>query len=156
MKNLENFFIADENIGIYIAPNVKVEIDEIKNLYRNEFGLRLLDSKEIFWGPYLKRLPNLTVDYKSLNRSYGLINEPVLKKILMVSGRDHYPNGLLIITSKMESIRRTNIKLVRPWDIGATILALITNLLPADMDGSCIPILGCYAKRMPLTKILCS
>ena len=150
----KNLFIAEENTGIYVIPSIRDKLDEIKSLYYSEFGLRLLNSEDIFWGPYLKYLPDLIVDYRSLDRSYGLINEPVLKKIFMIEGRNHYPNGLLVITGNACCAKRVKAKLVKPWDIGATIFALITNLLPDDMDGKCLPMLECHAKKFPLSKKL--
>jgi len=124
--------------GMYVntRDNVCREIIKKLLLLLTRFGIRFVSSREIFWGPYVERLPN-----------YVLKSVRVLSPVIMFNAKyfrheifgGHAFGGILSIIGKNIINIKTKegdvITSIEPWDIVPTVLGLMNVPLPHDTDG---------------------
>jgi len=89
--------------------------------------------EEVYWGPYVKRAPNLVimVDHE---RGYRFGTIRISTRVYNHEERcDHHPYGIISFIG--EDVAFGELGLVKAWDVAPTIMAYMGVPIPDDTDG---------------------
>jgi len=118
--------------GIFVRDVNHVErVKKVLLSYRGIIDIR--SREEVYWGPYVKRAPNLviTVDH---DKGYRLGSNRISARVY--SHRkvcDHHPYGIISFIG--EDVVSSELGLVKAWDVAPTIMAYMGVPIPDDTDG---------------------
>jgi len=128
----EAYLPTPYSYGVFVRDVSHVE--EVRKALLSYRGIIDVRSREgVYWGPYVKRAPNLVIMADHQKR-YRLGSNRISTRVYYDEEKfDHHPYGIISFVG--EDVAFSDLGLVKAWDVAPTIMAYMGVPTPDDTDG---------------------